>query len=103
MWPMSTDNETGLWASTVMAGQNSLSPGALRLPVENGTHVLFGTRMGAYRAWEPALAEETLPFLKRGMACLADRNFFRYCLVEQSRHRDDLLWRAKKTIIFPVK
>jgi hypothetical protein len=70
--------------------------------VENGTHVLFGTRMGAYRAWEPALAEETLPFLKRGMLCLADRNFFRFVLWNKARVTGaDLLWRAKKNHRLP--
>jgi len=70
--------------------------------VENGTHVLFGTRMGAYRAWEPALAEETLVFLKEGMLCLADRNFFRYALWNRARATAaDLLWRAKKNHYLP--
>ncbi len=70
--------------------------------VENGTHVLFGTRMGAYRAREPALAEETLTFLKRGMLCLADRNFFRFALWNKALStRADLLWRAKKNHRLP--
>jgi hypothetical protein len=70
--------------------------------VENGTHVLFGTRMGGYRAWEPALAEETFAFLKGGMLCLADRNFFRYALWNKARATGaDLLWRAKKNHYLP--
>lgn len=70
--------------------------------VENGTHVLFGTRMGAYRAWEPALAEETVAFLKGGMLCLADRNFFRYALWNKARATGaDLLWRAKRNHYLP--
>jgi len=70
--------------------------------VENGTHVLFGTRMGAYRAWEPALAEETLAFLRREMLCLADRTFFRYALWNKARATGaDLLWRAKKDLYLP--
>jgi len=70
--------------------------------VENGTHVLFGTRMAAYRAWEPALAEETFAFLKGGMLCLADRNFFRYALWNKARATGaDLLWRAKRNHYLP--
>jgi len=44
--------------------------------VENGTHVLFGTRMGPCTTSELALAREVLPHLKPGMLCLLDRNFF---------------------------
>jgi len=70
--------------------------------VENGTHVLFGTRMGAYRAWEPGLAEGTLAFLTGEMLCLADRNFFRYVLWNEARATGaDLLWRAKKDLYLP--
>jgi len=70
--------------------------------VENGTHVLFGTRMGPYRAWEQALAEETFAFLKHGMLCLADRGFFRYALWTKAQATGaDLLWRAKKNHHLP--
>jgi hypothetical protein len=70
--------------------------------VENGTHVLFGTRMGEYRAWEPALAEGTLACLRGEMLCLADRNFFRYALWNKARATGaDLLWRAKKDLHLP--
>ena len=43
--------------------------------VENGTHVLFGSRMGACAESEIALARQLLPALKKDMLCLADRNF----------------------------
>ena len=43
--------------------------------VENGTHVLFGTRMGAVNIAEMALAKEVIPSLGKGMLCLADRYF----------------------------
>jgi len=70
--------------------------------VENGTHVLFGTRAGAYRTWEPALAEGTLAFLKTGMLCLADRNFYGFELWNKARATGaDLLWRAKKNLRLP--
>jgi hypothetical protein len=71
--------------------------------VENGTHVLFGTRMGVYRTWEPALAEETLTFLKEGMLCLADRNFYNFELWSKAHTRADLLWRVKKNLRLPCE
>lgn len=72
--------------------------------VENGTHVLFGTRMGAYRTWEPALAEGTLAFLQKGMVCLADRNFYGFELWDKARATGaDLLWRVKKNLRLPCE
>jgi hypothetical protein len=64
--------------------------------VENGTHVLFGSRMADYRTSEIALAKAVLPLLQPGMLCLADRNFFGYALWDQARATGaDLLWRVK--------
>ncbi len=40
--------------------------------VENGTHVLFGSKMEAYTAGEVTLAKAVLPRLRKGMLCLAD-------------------------------
>jgi hypothetical protein len=65
--------------------------------VENGTHVLFGTRMGNYATGEIALAEEVTASLQKGMLCRADRYFFCYPLWNRARARGaDLLWRVKK-------
>ena len=70
--------------------------------VENGTHVLFGSRMGGYRDGEITLARPVLDFLKPGMLCLADRNFFGYALwKEASATGADLLWRVKKNLKLP--
>jgi hypothetical protein len=70
--------------------------------VEGGTHVLFGTRMGAYDSSEIALAKEVLPNLRKGMLCLAGRNFFGYPLWRAARASGaDLLWRIKKNLILP--
>src|SRR5881227_3260672 len=44
--------------------------------VENGTHVLFGARLGPYASGETTLAREVLAALRPGMLCLADRQFF---------------------------
>ena len=70
--------------------------------VENGTHVLFGTRMGGYRESEIALAKDVIGSLKKGMLCLADRNFFSYSLWKRAREtKANLLWRVKKNLNLP--
>src|SRR5215210_4831104 len=48
--------------------------------VENGTHVLFGARLGSIGEGGTTLARAALPALRRGMLCLADRQFFGYAL-----------------------
>jgi hypothetical protein len=72
--------------------------------VENGTHVLFGTRMGSYATGEITLAEEVAASLQKGMLCLADRGFFGYGLWNRARAGGaDLLWRLKKDLRFEVE
>jgi len=64
--------------------------------IENGTHVLFGSQMESYRTGEVTLAKAVLPRLRKGMLCLADRNFFRFPLWEQAQATGaQLLWRVK--------
>ena len=72
--------------------------------VENGTHVLFGSRMGPYAESEIALARQLPAALEKNMLCLADRNFFSYPLWQQARGTGaDLLWRVKKNLRLPLK
>jgi hypothetical protein len=72
--------------------------------VENGTHVLFGTRMGRVETGEITLAKEVLLFLRKGMLCLGDRNFFGFELWNQARATGaDLLWRVKKNLRLPCE
>lgn len=67
--------------------------------VENGTHVLFGSRMDGYETGEVTLAKQVIGSLGEGMLCLADRNFFGFDLWEQGCSTGaDLLWRVKKNI-----
>src|ERR671927_292719 len=68
-------------------GRPEASRGASAFPqlrfvalVENGTHVLFGARLGAFAAGETTLAHEAVPALGPGMLCLADRQFFGHAL-----------------------
>ena len=70
--------------------------------VENGTHVLFGTQLGAYASGEITLAKAVLSALRKGMLCLADRNFFGFQLWGQARSTGaDLLWRIKTNLRLP--
>jgi hypothetical protein len=72
--------------------------------VENGTHVLFGTRMGGIDTGEITLAKQVLSSLVKGMLCLADRNFFGFELWNQAHATGaDLLWRVKKNLRLPCE
>lgn len=68
--------------------------------VENGTHVLFGARMGGYHDSEVALSKDIIPRLEKGMLCMADRNFFSYNMWQLAVSTGaDQLWRIKKNLI----
>src|SRR5450759_993956 len=72
--------------------------------VENGTHVLFGTQMSGYGDGEITLAHKVLPSFKKGMLCLADRNFFGFDLWKKACATGaDLLWRVKKNLRLPCE
>ena len=71
---------------------------------EIGTHVLFGAQMAGCATSEIALAKTALPYLKKGMLCLADRNFFGFHLWKQAADTGaDLLWRVRKNIRLPCQ
>ncbi|HEX7550703.1 MAG TPA: IS4 family transposase [Candidatus Methylomirabilis sp.] len=90
-------------------GRPAASRGASAFPqlrfvalVENGTHVLFGTRCGPYAMGETTLAAEVLACLRPGMLCLADRLFFGYALWTQAAATGAaLLWRGKQNRRLP--
>src|SRR3712207_6172224 len=69
--------------------------------VENGTHVLFGARLGGVGEGETTLAHAALPALRPGMLCLADRQFFGYALWQEAATGADLLWRVKGNARLP--
>src|ERR1700676_1516214 len=72
--------------------------------VENGTHVLFGSRMADYATSEVALAKTVLTSLGKGMLCLADRGFFGFEMWKQAAATGaDLLWRVRKNIHLPCE
>src|SRR5215211_879383 len=70
--------------------------------VENGTHVLFGARLGRYAEGETMLAHTVLSVLRPGMLCLADRQFFGHALRQAATATGaDLLWRGKHNLRLP--
>jgi hypothetical protein len=70
--------------------------------VENGTHVLFASRMAGCATGETTLARGVLAGLQPGMLCLADRQFFGFAMWQQARGTGaDLLWRIKKNVRLP--
>jgi hypothetical protein len=70
--------------------------------VENGTHVLFGARLGRYAEGETTLARAVLAALRPGMLCLADRQFFGHALWRAAAATGaDLLWRGKHNLRLP--
>jgi hypothetical protein len=72
--------------------------------VENGTHVLFASRMADYATSEIALAKTVLTGLRKGMLCLADRGFFGFEMWKQAAATGaDLLWRVRKNIVLPCE
>ena len=75
--------------------------------VENGTHVLFGTRIGgATRIDEITLAKRVFETarLGNGTLILADRYFYGFELWNRARADGaDLLWRVKKNMRLPCE
>jgi len=72
--------------------------------LENGTHVLFASRLAPYATGEVTLAHEVVGRLGRGMLCLADRIFFGFPLWEKARATGaDLLWRVKTDAQLPCR
>src|SRR3954469_15144390 len=70
--------------------------------VENGTHVLFGARLGSFAEGETTLAHGVLEALQPGMLCLADRQFFGHALWQGAAATGaDLLWRVKRNLRLP--
>src|SRR3954470_10647836 len=70
--------------------------------VENGTHGVFGARLGSFADGETTLAHDALTALRPGMLCLADRQFFGHALWQAAAATGaDLLWRVKHNLRLP--
>jgi Insertion element 4 transposase N-terminal/Transposase DDE domain len=98
------DNERAFGRPGASRGTSAYPQLRLVSLVENGTHVLFGTQCGAYGDSEVRLTEPLLAWLRPGMLCLADRNFFSFDLWNKVQARGgDLLWRVKKNLRLPCE
>ena len=98
------DNEKTFGRPSASRGKSAYPQIRFVSLVENGTHILFGTRMGGVDTGEITLAKEVLTSLVTGMLCLADRNFFGFELWNQARATGaDLLWRIKKNLRLPCE
>jgi hypothetical protein len=98
------DNEKSFGRPSASRGKSAFPQVRFVSLVENGTHVLFGTRMGGVDTGEITLAKQVLSSLAKGMLCLADRNFFGFELWNQARSTGaDLLWRIKKNLRLPCE
>jgi hypothetical protein len=72
--------------------------------LENGTHVLFGSRMGRITQGELPLARAVVSCLKPGMLCLADRFFYGFQFWQQAAATGAaLVWRVKKNLRLPCQ
>ncbi len=71
---------------------------------ENGTHSIFGVRMGVYHTHELTLAAELVEELRPGMLCLADRLFPSFNLWKKAAATGaTLLWRTRSNADLPVE
>src|SRR5918993_388481 len=93
-----------LWGAQAVkvAGESGFPQVRFVALVENGTHVLFGARLGGLADGETTLAHDALPALRPGMLCLADRQFFGHALWQAAAATGaDLLWRVKRNLRLP--
>jgi len=98
------ENEKAFGRPSASRGKSAFPQVRFVSLVENGTHVLFGTRMGGVDTGEITLAKQVLSCLAKGMFCLADRNFFGFELWNQARSTGaELLWRIKKNLRLPCE
>ncbi len=97
-----TENEKVFGRPSAKTGTSAFPQLRFVSLVENGTHVLFGTRMGAVNIAEMALAKEVVPSLYKGMLCLADRYFSGFELWNNACGTGcDLLWRVRRNRLLP--
>jgi hypothetical protein len=102
--PDTEENEAAFGRPGVSRGQSGFPQLRFVTLVENGTHILFGTRVGGYRESEVQLAQEVLDQLQPDMLCLADRGFFSYQLWQRAgKTGAALVWRVKKNLRLPVR
>ena len=96
------ENEAAFGRPGASRGRSSYPQIRFASLVENGTHVLFGTKLAGCRTSEATLAREVITHLETGMLCLADRYFFGFELWQKAHSTGaDLLWRVRKNVVLP--
>jgi hypothetical protein len=96
------ENRVEFGAPGASRGKSAFPQLRLVALVENGTHVLFGARLGRTAESETTLARDVLGALRPGMLCLADRYFFGYALWQRAVETGaDLLWRVRGNLRLP--
>ncbi len=96
------DNRTAFGVPGASRGESAFPQLRFVALVENGTHVLFGARLGRYAEGETTLAHDALAALRPGMLCLADRQFLGPALWRAAMDTGaDLLWRGKHNLRLP--
>jgi hypothetical protein len=96
------ENRAEFGAPGASRGESAFPQLRLVALVENGTHVLFGARLGRTAEGEATLARDVLGALRPGMLCLADRCFFGHALWQRAASTGaDLLWRVKGNLRLP--
>lgn len=102
--PDTARNEASFGRPGASRGQSGFPQLRFVTLVENGTHILFGARVGEYRMSEAQLAQEVLAQLQPDMLCLADRGFFSYPLWQRSTQSGAaLVWRVKSNLLLPIR
>src|ERR1035437_7972210 len=88
--------ECCVWQIATSLGLTSGRRPAPRVPICSGESKRIRS--------EITLAHKVLPSLKKGMLCLADRNFFGFDLWKKACATGaDLLWRVKKNLRLPCE
>ncbi len=96
------ENNTAFGRPAARRGESAFPQVRFVALVENGTHVLFGARLGSFADGETTLAHGVLTALRPGMLCLADRQFFGHALWQAAAGTGaDLLWRVKRNLRLP--
>src|ERR687897_1040228 len=96
------ENSTAFGRPEASRGESAFPQLRFVALVENGTHVLFGARLGGFADGETMLAHDALPALQPGMLCLADRQFFGHALWQGAAPTaPGLLWRGKRNLRLP--
>jgi hypothetical protein len=96
------DNRASFGSPGASRGESAFPQLRFVTLVENGTHVLFGARLGGCTDGETTLAHDVLAALRPGMLCLADRPFFGYAFWQAACATGaDLLWRGKTNLRLP--